>query len=341
MPFAIRRAHLCLAAAVLAATVAVLLALAAPSEAASGCTSATSSRGCLEVTDSVDPVAPSGHAGTPTYLTLTQTASNQGGNTLTHGATTTVLPAGSTFRSVTVKRGNAQCSHASGTLSCSLGQMPPGTVVVVEILVQTPSQEGLVSTRSTLSFAERGNDNPNNTGKTDTVTVSETTEVDGDAGKTFVPANTPVSVATESTETTAGNNPQYGRATIPASPSSFIASITEVLSGGPAFNCVFGRILLDDGLLHHCRRGNWILAEIPGTFSPYLEFNLLSDKSLDFELQNKDNFEVFYAATASSTPRALPKCGAIVPAGGCTAQVIDEGTRWRAIVRKPTNGYMR
>lgn len=319
----------------LAATFAVLLAWAAPSQAASACTT-SNSRGCLEVTDAPDPVVPSNDAGTPAYLTLTTRASNAGGNTLTHVNVTEQLPAGTSFVSVTTSRG--QCSQASGTVTCSLGQMPPGSSAVIRVVVQAPSQEGGITTSATLGFAERANDNPSNGGKVDTVTVSEATTVSSSAGQTYVPANTPVSVATDPSDATSADNPQYARAAIPSHPTDLIASLREVLSGGPSFSCLFGQVTVQ-GTVYVCRSGNWMQAQIPGTFTPWLEFTLIWDKSRASALQSRDNFRLFYAASASAPIEVIGQCASATETRCFTVE--ETAGSWIARLRKPDNGYMR
>lgn len=88
-------------------------------------------------TDDIDPV----NTGRPFSYFLT--ATNYRGVTVTGVALSDVLPAGLTYVAATPDQGS--CMLSSGTVSCDLGDIPPGKSAKVRLEVEAPSLSGAIT----------------------------------------------------------------------------------------------------------------------------------------------------------------------------------------------------
>ena len=113
-------------------------------------------------TDSPDPVAQG------TELTYTVGVSNAGPSTATGITLTDTLPAGVTFNSATPTQGS--CSHTSGTVSCSLGNLANTASASVSIKVTPQSVATITNQANVVSLT--GDPNTTNNGASATTTVN-------------------------------------------------------------------------------------------------------------------------------------------------------------------------
>lgn len=113
-------------------------------------------------------------------LTYTLTASNTGPSAASNVAVSDPLPANVIFNSVSAGQGS--CGHASGTVSCNIGQMSAGQVVQIQITVQAASNGAAINTATVTSLTTDPN-SANNTATAQT-TIGATVSADLALGKT-------------------------------------------------------------------------------------------------------------------------------------------------------------
>jgi uncharacterized repeat protein (TIGR01451 family) len=117
-------------------------------------------------TDSPDPVT----AGNT--LTYSLTVRNGGSADATGVSVTDTLPGGVTFVSATSSSGS--CSEASGTVTCTIGDLANGASATVEIKV-TPQNPGPITNTASVSGDQPDPDTGNNTASQGTTVVSTPT----------------------------------------------------------------------------------------------------------------------------------------------------------------------
>jgi uncharacterized repeat protein (TIGR01451 family) len=115
------------------------------------------------ITDGPDPIPAGG------ILTYNASAKNLVGPDTATGATLTVnLPAGAFFISATPTQGS--CAHASGTVTCNLGNLPQGSSADVQIQVEPRNQGTNVATAT--AAANEADPVPGNNSAQTTTTVT-------------------------------------------------------------------------------------------------------------------------------------------------------------------------
>ncbi len=233
---------------------------------------------CVTVTDSPDPVAPSDSAGSATYIAYHATVTNTAKKYQKKTKLIEVLPVGSSF----VPSGSSAGCAASGRIViCTIGTLDKGASVVRDVVATAPTTQGTATNVVTITHYDFDED--------DTASVNETTTVSDQSGATYVPAGTKASVSTPPDPNQSGTVTIYPQTFSTTAKMSLLAP-----NEGPAFNCILGQITLQGGV-YPCRSGSWVLAEVPGTFNPPLEFKLRWSAALSSLFQTEDNFVVFYA----------------------------------------------
>ncbi len=231
--------------------------------------SASGPRVCVDVTDTPDPAAPS-KAGSPTYVDYVGTITNRDNQTATHVAAQVEVSGGLTLFAATTSRGS--CTTAGNVATCDIGRMATGATTTLEIVAQTPTTEGTVSAKYTVTFDEHTNDNGSKDPKQDTVEKTEQTTVDAVNGSaaSFVPKGQNVELSTDSTGTgiATASDPLIGNVKI-TSPSRSLTAFLEEVSAS---------VICPTGVI--CRGGGWLHATVPGTFDPPLVFPLRWDETV-------------------------------------------------------------
>jgi uncharacterized repeat protein (TIGR01451 family) len=301
----------------------------------------------LAIDDNFDPVSASS-AASPAYVTYTITFSTQATSTLTHASIKDVLPAGTTFASVssTVGSCSAPPPGSGGTVTCPLGSVPSGAPnIVVTLTISTPGSGSAFSNTAQVSYDERSSDNPQvkpNDPKQDTVLVTETTSLIGEAGSaaSTVPPKKTVEISTDPTHKNVASstapNDEIADVTVP--PQSF--GTTARLDHTTNASCPPNQT---------CNGGVWLQATIPGTFSPLLQLLFRFDSSiLTKSGQNPKNFQLFYTqclddisscdlhivtacSSANPTPLEMPCFSAPVAKlqdGDYLAHVVSDHNGW-------------
>ncbi len=287
----------------------------------------TPDKACVTVTDLVDPVAPSSSDGPPTYIAYRATITNKSTKDQKKTLLIEVLPEGSTF----VPSGSSPGCMADGRkVGCYIGTLLKGESAVRDVVATAPTTQGTALNKVTITHYDFDED--------DTASVTETTTVSDQSGATYVPAGSEASVSTPP-------DPNQS-ATVTIRPQNFstTARMSFVPPGqGPAFNCLLGQLMIEGGL-YPCRGGMWVLAEVPGTFSPPLEFTLRWSAAHISLLQTESNFAVFYAATATSPVQVISeRCtGQPNQTTPCLKDITREADGgWSVVMVKPENGHMR
>lgn len=283
---------------------------------------------CVTVTDVPDPVAPSS-SDAPTYIAYRATITNTSRHEQKKTRLIEVLPEGSTF----VPSGSSPGCVAEGRkVDCYIGRLHEGESATRDVVATAPTTQGPAVNTVTIMHHKF---------KTEDITsasVTETTTVNDQSGATYVPAGSEASVSTPP------DLNQGGTVTIFPQTFSTTAKMSFDLPGqGPAFTCLFGQVTIQ-GSLYPCRSGNWVLAEVPGTFTPPLEFTLRWSRALSSVLQTEDNFAVFYAPTADSPVQAISERCTGQPAQNtpCLKNITREADGgWSVVMVKPENGHMR
>jgi uncharacterized repeat protein (TIGR01451 family) len=320
-------------AGVVLATLAASAAMASGASAAPVC-GTTGPQVCVDVAGTPATVSPSTPL-SPTFVSYDVSVVSQAQNTVTHVTLVDTLPAGSTLVSATPSAGT--CTAGAGAVSCAFGSLPSRGSVTATILVRAPEVEGDVTDTATVRFDEGFNDSPVADPKQDTLTTSALTHVAAVAGEaaSLVPSGADVRLDTDPThvDVATPQDPNIGKAHIPASEH---AAVTATLNEDPApFTCPKKQI---------CRSGAWVHAEIPGTFTPALEFELHWSKVLVSKQQTVKNLAVLHTGclVGCAVTVVSRRCSALDPVlTECLSDVVETATEFRATLHSRTNGYMR
>lgn len=187
---------------------------------------------CLAVESSpASEVQPSGLAGTRTFVQYSGRITNLVAATSRNvRATVTVSPTPPSPPSFTAAAGLA-CSLRGATLSCLADKLEGVDGLVFTLTVEAPPYP-TTATQMLAKAVVGWNGN--------TATTTHALAVSNTAGDSYVPANTQVTLATNDSDEVTAENPRYGRITLPAQASAYVASI-EVVDDAPAnANCVNG-----------------------------------------------------------------------------------------------------
>lgn len=321
-------------AALLVATLAVSAATAPNASAACGVTGPLV---CVDVAGSSATVSPSTQSLTgllPTFVSYDVTITNQAKSTVTHVALSDAV-AGGTLVSTAPSTGTCTPDGAQ----CTFGSVPSGGRVTATITVRAPLAEGQIANTATVSFDEAFNDGPTADPKQDTVAATATTLVQAVAGEaaSLVPSGQEVQLDTDPThaDATTPQDANIGHARVPASAHPAInATLNEETA---PFSCPKKVI---------CRTGAWLHADIPGTFTPALEFTLHWNKVLVLPQQSVKNLAVLHTAclTGCAIEVISARCSSSNPAPAelpCLSDVVETASEFRATLHSRTNGYMR
>lgn len=298
--------------------------------------SASGPRICVDITDTPDAVAPS-KAGSPTYVSYIGTIVNRDNQTATHVEAKVELSAELTLYAATSTRGS--CTTAENVATCAIGRMAAGATVTFQVAAKTPTTEGTVSAKYTITFDEHTNDNGSKDPKQDTVEKTEQTTVDAVNGSaaSFVPKGQNVDLSTDATGTgeATENDPLIGNVKITSPANSLTAFLEEVSA---SVTCPTGVV---------CRGGGWLHATVPGTFNPPLVFPLRWDQTVVPKSLSARKFAVL-------TTECLDGCTIQVVSGKCKSATpapselpclwnvheLADGD-WIASLISTHNGYMR
>jgi hypothetical protein len=310
-----------------------------------------------------DVVQPSELAGTKTYVKYTATLRNVVAATSRNVTMDlSFSPAPPSAISVATDSGVACAAPTATGVSCTvdkLGYLDPLTVVVVVEAPQYPTT--VTQMLATGTYGWNGN----------TSTTSQSVAVSDTGGRSYVPANTEVTLVTEpeasdpSTQTSVGD-PLFGKVTLPPRPTAYFAQISVI--GGPAVtNCTGGFFLsATDGGPYACRNaGNrWVqfdAGSTPGSDAPVvfdaaapMHFSMIWDASLVPATQlpptpltptGTPAFAVFYSHNDTPPPAAVAvrafsqNCSATANVPPCLIAVTHfDNNAWRAEGLKVTDG---
>ena len=173
----------------------------------------------LAVTKSAPATATAGQT-----LAFTITATNAGPSSATNVTITDVLPAGTTFGSVTQNSGPAfTCGHAGGTVTCTVAAFAPAATATFTIVVNVaPATTGALANSATISSTTTDPAPANNTSATTSTTVVASADV-------AVAKSAPAS-------TVAGQNVTFTVTATNAGPSTATnVTVTDVLPAGATF----------------------------------------------------------------------------------------------------------
>jgi hypothetical protein len=209
----------------------------------------------------------------------------------------------------------------------------------VTAVAKAPQTEGTATASFAFSFDERFNDTGTPDPKQDTVSDDEKTTVDALAGTaaSFVPEGASVDLSTDPTNTgvASASDPLIGKVGITSAPNSVLALIEEVAA---PVSCP-KRVI--------CRGGDWLHADIPGTYDPPLAFGFRWDKSLIPSSLTAKKFAVLYTECLSGCPIQVisKRCSSASPAASelpCLTGVanLSDGD-WIATLLNSHNGHMR
>jgi uncharacterized repeat protein (TIGR01451 family) len=317
-------------------TVLAASAVTAPAVSAAPVCGVTGPQVCVDVTGTPGTVPPS-TALAPTFVSYDVSVANQAPNTVTHVVLSDTLPDGSTLVSVTPSTGT--CASSGGVVQCAFGALKSGAAVTATILVQAPQFLGEVANAATVSFDESFNDSPAADPKQDTVTASALTLVAPLAGAaaSVVPSGAEVRLDTDPTGTDVASpqDANIGKVRVPASAHP---AITASLNEETAPVSCPKKVL--------CRTGAWVHAQIPGTFSPALEFELHWSTLLAPPQQSAKNLAVLHTDCLVGCPIEVVsrRCSSSSPAPTelpCLSGVVETPAEFRATLHSKTNGYMR
>jgi hypothetical protein len=293
---------------------------------------------CMSVTDDPEVVPPSqAPPGLPKYVLYTATVTNLAQSSITHLTASASFSAGLDLVSATSSVGS--CTTAGGQLSCSLGRLARNASATVTATATAPEAEGIATASFTFSFDEVANDGPTSDPKQDTVSDDEETTVDALSGTaaSFVPQGASVELTTDPTGNgvASPSDPLIGNAGITSAPTSVLALIEEVAA---PVSCP-KRVI--------CRGGDWLHADIPGTFDPPLAFAFRWDSSIVPSNLSAKKFAVLYTECLDGCPLQVisKRCSSATPAASelpClrgVAKLVDGD--WIASLLSDHNGFMR
>lgn len=286
---------------------------------------------CVDLVGDPATVAPSGD--TPHFVSYISHIANEGNQSATHVTADLELSGGLTLDSVTSSRGT--CS-VDAHPTCVLGRLPSGASATVEFVALAPETEADATASLTVSFDEVANDGPTNDPKQDSVTASEDTavRVPNGSAATFVPQGASLSLTTSNTDVATATDPLIGQAVITTSPTDTTAAIDEVTLAIPCPKKVI------------CRSGDWLHADIPGTFDPPLAFPLRWDSTLIPTALNVKKFALLYTECLDGCKLQVisARCSSPTPAASelpCLRGVakLSDGD-FVATLLNSHNGYM-
>jgi hypothetical protein len=265
------------------------------------------------------------------------TVANRSRNNVAHTTLAASLPSGSNLVSGDSEVGSCAATASAG-LVCNLGSLASGSVARIHVVITAPTTEGTAVATFAVSFDEGANDNGSSDPKQDTISTTEAVTVAATSGSasSFVPEGASVELSTDPTGTGVATlgDPLLADATITSAPTALTASIEEV--AGP-LKCPKGVV---------CRRGDWVLATVPGTFDPPLSFALRWDKSLIPRALSGKKFALLLTECLSGCPIEIvsSRCPSATPAQSalpCLWNVASEPDGdWVATLFNSHNGYM-
>ncbi len=330
-----RTRRLALAAAVAVASLATFGALAPTASATFSC-GFGGPRVCVDITDTPDPVSPS----TPTsssFLSYNVDVSNQSAGTVTHVTLVDKLPGGTTLVSTTPSQGT--CGTLFGVVACSLGTLNPAAHATVAIVVRAPSVTGTIADIAAIAWDNVANYSAYPSPSQGAAIATEKTLVQAVAGRasSLVPPGQSVRLDTDPTgaDVTTPTDVNIGVATVPATDKpAFTASIAETPG---AVKCPYGVI---------CRGGDWLLAQVPGTFFPALQFELHWNKAIVPANQTVKNLAVLHTDCLVYCPVEVitRRCSSATPYAAelpCLFGVKETPYEFTATLFSKRNGYMR
>jgi hypothetical protein len=260
-------------------------------------------RVCVDLVGTPTTVAPSGD--TNHYVNYISHISNEGNQSATHVTANVDLTGGLVLDSVTSTVGT--CS-VDAEPTCTIGRLGAGVTATIEFVARAPETEGAASASLEARFDESQNDSPTPDPKQDSVLVTEdtTVEVSDGSAASFVPKGESLTLTTDPTDTgvATANDPLIGQAIITTSPMDTTASIDEVALTIPCPKKVI------------CRGGDWLHADIPGTFDPPLAFPLRWDATLVPTSLNVKKFALLYTECLDGCKLQLisARCSSPTPA---------------------------
>jgi Domain of unknown function DUF11 len=290
---------------------------------------------CVQVLGDPATIPPS-DSESPHYVSYVAQIANRGPEAATHVTANVGLSGGLVLISATTSIGS--CS-ASGQPTCDLGRLAGGASATVEFAARAPETEGTASASVTVAFDERSNDGSTPDPKQDSVSDTEETTVSALSGisSSFVPQGASVELTTDPTDTGIATltDPLIGQAGITSAPTSVTALIEEVAA---PFACPKKVI---------CRGGDWLHADIPGTYDPPLAFGFRWDASLIPASLTAKKFAVIYTECLDGCPLQVVKtrCSSETPSPSelpCLTGVakLPDGD-WKATLLNSHNGHMR
>ena len=286
---------------------------------------------CADLVGDPATVAPSGD--TPHYVSYISHIANEGNPSATHTTAHVDLTGGLVLVSVTSSRGT--CS-VDAHPTCTFGRFGSGAEATVEFVARAPETEADATASLTVSFDEVTNDGPTSDPKQDSVTASEDTavRVPNGSAATFVPQGASLSLTTSNTGVATATDPLIGQAVITTSPTDTTAAIDEVTLAIPCPKRVI------------CRSGDWLHADIPGTFDPPLAFPLRWDSTLIPTSLNLKKFALLYTECLDGCKLQVisARCSSPTPAASelpCLRGVakLSDGD-FVATLLNSHNGYM-
>jgi hypothetical protein len=286
---------------------------------------------CVDLVGTPATVAPSGD--TPHYVSYISHVANEGNQSATHTTADVELTGGLVLDSVTSSRGT--CS-VDAHPTCTFGRFGSGAEATVEFVARAPETEADATASLTVSFDEVTNDGPTPDPKQDSVTASEDTavRVPNGSAATFVPQGASLSLTTSNTGVATATDPLIGQAVITTSPTDTTAAIDEVTLAIPCPKKVV------------CRSGDWLHADIPGTFDPPLAFPLRWDSTLIPTSLNVKKFALLYTECLDGCKLQVisARCSSPTPAASelpCLRGVakLSDGD-FVATLLNSHNGYM-
>lgn len=291
---------------------------------------------CISVSDDPEVVPPS-TADSPTYVFYSATVTNRAQSAITHVTATASFSPGLALVSAASSVGS--CTTTGGQLSCTLGMLARNASATITAVSRSPEADGTATASFTASFDERFNDNEAPDPKQDAVSETEETTVDALAGTaaSFVPEGASVNLSTDPTGTgvASPSDPLIGEVGITSAPTSVLALVEEVSA---PLSCP-KRVI--------CRGGDWLHANIPGTYDPPLAFGFRWDSSIVPANQTAKKFAVLYTECLDGCPLKVisRNCSSPTPNASelpCLTGVAKlSDSDWVATLISSHNGHMR